>query len=384
MLREFKHDGIRGYQLAEGDVMRFGRSKLRVKEISGIKSRASVNLTDLMSSQEFQLTGGDIEQDEEDTYQPDSVKIVCRICYSDGIEEKNPLISPCSCDGTMKYIHLKCLKQCLRSKISIRTTERVVSFLWKSLDCDLCKMPFPDVLQANGQRVELIEIPKPDARFIILEQLRKDKTCPRGLHLVSLGGNDAINIGRAPDNDMRISDISVSRLHASIKVRNGCFYLEDELGKFGTLVRVRRPIALDATCVNSFQVGRTLVQLSIKKPWSLLPACFCSRSISDAFTTIGVVTAKSVLPISSGYSASLTNLDLANDRATTKHKNLFYGHHNIGANSSCEGDSQEEDELEGGLAPYNRGESFSASLSEQYVPEALFSMRSYDGLNQDF
>lgn len=386
VIREFKHDGIKGYQLAEGDVIRFGRAKLCVREISGAKSGASVNLTDLIASQDMQLTGAS-EDDEDDAYENDQIRVVCRICYSDNVEATNPLMSPCSCDGTMKFIHLKCLQQCLRSRINIRTTEKVVSFIWKSLDCELCKKPFPHSLNINGTRIELIDIPKPDARFIVFELLRKDKTSPRGLHLVSLGGSDAVKVGRAHDNDMRISDISVSRLHATISIRDGSFYLEDQLGKFGTLVRLRRPIALNTSTINSFQAGRTLLQLSIKKPWSFIPACFCSRSMHDSMTTIGTITSKSVLPICIGYSASLSNLDLAKTSLSRKHKNLFYGHHNIGANSSCEEDSQDEVDIEedalSSAAYMNRGERINTSLADLQAPDSLFSMRSYEELNPE-
>mmetsp|Transcript_22082 Transcript_22082/g.25384 ORF Transcript_22082/g.25384 Transcript_22082/m.25384 type:complete len:80 (+) Transcript_22082:362-601(+) len=42
---------------------------------------------------------------------------VCRICLSeDAGDDKDPLISPCKCSGTMKHIHLKCLTEWLESK----------------------------------------------------------------------------------------------------------------------------------------------------------------------------------------------------------------------------------------------------------------------------
>ena len=35
----------------------------------------------------------------------------CRICLNEGLLTcENPLISPCRCDGSMKYIHAKCLE----------------------------------------------------------------------------------------------------------------------------------------------------------------------------------------------------------------------------------------------------------------------------------
>ena len=39
----------------------------------------------------------------------------CRICLSEDQEKENPMISPCKCDGTMKYIHYLCLKEWLQS-----------------------------------------------------------------------------------------------------------------------------------------------------------------------------------------------------------------------------------------------------------------------------
>lgn len=34
----------------------------------------------------------------------------CRICLGEDDEHLNPLISPCMCSGTMKNIHVDCLK----------------------------------------------------------------------------------------------------------------------------------------------------------------------------------------------------------------------------------------------------------------------------------
>ena len=46
---------------------------------------------------------------------------------------------------------------------------------------------------------------------------------------------------------MRVSDISVSRCHAILKYDSTehCYYLEDNLSKFGTLVLAKQAIELD-------------------------------------------------------------------------------------------------------------------------------------------
>lgn len=35
----------------------------------------------------------------------------CRICLDDTEEEGNPFITPCKCAGSMKFIHLQCLRE---------------------------------------------------------------------------------------------------------------------------------------------------------------------------------------------------------------------------------------------------------------------------------
>jgi hypothetical protein len=364
-LRDFMLNG-QHYRLNEGDVIRFGRAKLCVREIGGVKTTSSVDLSHLVSAKDLHLT----EQSGEDEEEPDSSRAICRICYTDTVEALNPLISPCSCDGTMKFIHFNCLKQCLRSRIKIRTTAHVVSFLWHSLDCDLCKQLFPQSVTINGVRTFLVEIPKPESRFIVLELLRKELTAPRGLFLVSLDSNGSVVIGRATENEMMISEISVSRVHASLLLQDNHFYLVDEQGKFGTLVRVRRPLCLDVSRYTTFQAGRTVLELSIKKPWSLLPACFCSRSYPDT-AAIGLITPVSVLPMNTGFTISQSNMDLVHNSTARKHKNLFFSHHNVGANSSCEEDAHQQAWEE---------EDREQANPVVDMPDCLFSMRSFEGL----
>ena len=36
---------------------------------------------------------------------------ICKVCLGEDSTKENPLIYPCKCSGTMKFIHLDCLKQ---------------------------------------------------------------------------------------------------------------------------------------------------------------------------------------------------------------------------------------------------------------------------------
>lgn len=87
----------------------------------------------------------------------------------------------------MKFIHLKCLQLLVKNKLTTKQTGNCVSFQWKSLDCELCKFPFPiSIDYGNGKVVELLEIPKPESQYVILEALCKEKNGMRGIYVVSL------------------------------------------------------------------------------------------------------------------------------------------------------------------------------------------------------
>lgn len=92
-----------------------------------------------------------IEESKENIIEHDSLKLVetnaCRICFTNA--DTNPLLAPCKCTGSMKYVHLQCLKAWLnQSKISQLTT-RVNSYRWKSFGCEICKTKYPCIPAIN-------------------------------------------------------------------------------------------------------------------------------------------------------------------------------------------------------------------------------------------
>lgn len=62
---------------------------------------------------------------------------------------------------------------------------------------------------------------------------------------------DYIRVGRGHDSEVRITDISVSRLHSIIKRSfKGDYLLEDNSSKFGTLVLVRKPLLMPKNAIS--------------------------------------------------------------------------------------------------------------------------------------
>ena len=118
----------------------------------------------------------------------------------------------------------------------------------------------------KGKRYDSIEIKKFPPPYLIFEILSKEKCVTRGIHILSLKHKSVIRIGRGHDADVRISDISVSRLHALLRLEKNELYLEDQDSKFGTLALCREPLYLDSKKPSlSVQVGRSVLCFTIKK-----------------------------------------------------------------------------------------------------------------------
>ena len=74
---------------------------------------------------------------------------VCKICLEeeDFTTTDNELICPCKCAGSMQYIHIECLREWLNGKKLIYNGEKVKSFFWKALECELCKTPYENKMK---------------------------------------------------------------------------------------------------------------------------------------------------------------------------------------------------------------------------------------------
>ena len=94
------------------------------------------------------------------------------------------------------------------------------------------------------KRYDLVQVDKPECPYLILDIMSKDKNIVRGIHVIKLDQKQSIKLGRGHDSDIRITDISVSRCHAMIKIDKGSFFIEDNESKFGTLVLLKNHIPI--------------------------------------------------------------------------------------------------------------------------------------------
>ena len=196
----------------------------------------------------------------------------CRICYGTDFSIENPLISPCICKGSMKYIHYQCLKNWIKSKIEVdlninpEIEEEVgLTYCAKDLVCELCKNKFPDYINHKG-KIYNISFYKPKFKqFIILESIRNDRYKTKFIHILSFDNNKyQISLGRSNDCELSIPELSVSRFHCFIHKDNGKIYIEDNNSKFGTCLLLQNPniLMIDNSPLRLLK-GKTYIKLKL-------------------------------------------------------------------------------------------------------------------------
>jgi len=112
---------------------------------------------------------------------------------------------------------------------------------------------------------DLINVEKPnDKKFIVLESLDqlKDNNNFKSIHVITFDNSEKIILGRGHDSDVRINDISVSRVHASIILSNGQVFLKDLKSKFGTLALLKDDIEVFEKKI-CLQIGRTYAEAAL-------------------------------------------------------------------------------------------------------------------------
>ena len=192
-------------------------------------------------------------------------KKTCKICFSDEQfnDDDNLFISPCKCKGSCQYVHIGCLRVWLNSRLTPKSLGNTLYFHWKKLECEVCKEPMPKVIEYGEKRISLFSINRPQLPYILMENVCRDKRISKGMYLVQMLPNDHIKLGRGHQCDLRVSDISVSRLHAVIKYERDQFVIYDNNSKFGTLVLMKEPFTITTEKIG-IQIGRTVISLSLK------------------------------------------------------------------------------------------------------------------------
>ena len=291
------------YKLSPGEIIKIGRITMRIRDIKFKKKFNEKNSQDNNSinnkkekgtkkMSRLETTESKLNNYEEDLKKKsakkktqkdifsklEKMKRVCRICYLEEDENnpENPLVQPCTCTGSVKFIHLTCLRKWVstRSCVKIDTSSDCSIFLIKPVECELCKTKYPDFIKFENRLLPVIDFSQEFDNYLTLESLTLDRQNNKFIYAISLDKERKIKIGRGHEAKVLLSDISVSRIHCIMIVENNQVFIEDNESKFGTLILVQTPnIKISENLPLYIQVGRTFFECILVKPFKLFNCC---------------------------------------------------------------------------------------------------------------
>ena len=281
----------KGYVLRTGDVIKFGEVKYKVSETRNKRrgdSEFEITKCEQFVSQNNQHFRDKLfdvteqteelnklrEQQRASRADPDSAEeledeLVCRYCLVESICEDpvdNLLVHPCNCSGGSGYVHVHCLRSWIQQKIVSKNTPQLVTYKWDNLKCEVCKSKWPVVIKYRDTCRRLFNVDKPASAYTIFERVseNKDMANENAMTMVLENGGATLKLGKAMNNPFRLSDPSVSNLHATVQYRGGEFVLEDKNSQFGTLAMLRTDWKVGYNKI-AVQVGRTVFTLMKKE-----------------------------------------------------------------------------------------------------------------------
>ena len=290
------------YKLSPGEIIKIGRITMRIRDIKFKKKLNEKNSQDMNTNNKkekgtkkmsrLETTESKLNNYEEDLKKKsakkktqkdifsklEKMKRVCRICYLEEDENnpENPLVQPCTCTGSVKFIHLTCLRKWVstRSCVKIDTSSDCSIFLIKPVECELCKTKYPDCIKFENRLLPVIDFSQEFDNYLTLESLTLDRQNNKFIYAISLDKERKIKIGRGHEAKVLLSDISVSRIHCIMIVENNQVFIEDNESKFGTLILVQTPnIKISENLPLYIQIGRTFFECKLVKPFKLFNCC---------------------------------------------------------------------------------------------------------------
>jgi hypothetical protein len=152
----------------------------------------------------------------------------------------------------MKYIHYKCLKNCIEANLNKKIEPCYKYYSWKEYSCEICKKEYPKYIKIKDMLYPLIDLDINYSSYITCDYSLYDdtkrKTSRKGILVIKINDDineDVISLGRSQNNRVKLKDISVSRTHCNIIKRKNKLFIVDKGSKFGSLIYINNPITIN-------------------------------------------------------------------------------------------------------------------------------------------
>lgn len=153
-----------------------------------------------------------------------------------------------------------------------RKVNSITIHSYRRHQCDVCKELITERIRVRKEVINLVAWDKLDYNYIAIESISRDILDLHHIYLIPFKDKSFIRIvriliikGRSNTSDLMLTDATISRSHAFIKIINGSFYIEDNYSKYGTLALVNSPVDLLPYKGFSIQIARFSLCFVVKK-----------------------------------------------------------------------------------------------------------------------
>ena len=318
--------------IKEGDIIKLGRLRLKFDKIvfnkmqteNNLNTKANNTINAMLTTSinfkefdEFNLTqinnnnkdniSDDLNNninnnylEENNTKKGETIeKICCRLCYQDESNISDPLLSPCRCSGSMKYIHYSCLKKSIKQKIQVRKEENCDLYFFKSYCCEICLESYPKYITYKTNTYNLVDIDLSKYMDYILASIiyytdtnnsEKKLLSILGYLIFKIDDKSELKIGRNQNNHIVLKDISISRSHCILRRENNNIKIKDANSKFGTLLYIKNTKKIEINEPLQLVSGKHQFIFNLKyekiafgflKNWFNQSCCSCNQKNKD-------------------------------------------------------------------------------------------------------
>ena len=195
---------------------------------------------------------------------------ICRICYGDESTIENPLLYPCLCNGSVKYIHYECLKNLINSKIEIDFLENkeknIICYFRKDILCELCKEKFPDYIKYNNRYYNIAFYKPKFNEYIVIESIKNEINHDKFIQIISFDDRDIAYLGSKKDSEISVNRQSINDYYCIIHKRKDYLDLEDNNSKFGTFILVQyNNLIINNSLPLNLQISNTFIKIKVPK-----------------------------------------------------------------------------------------------------------------------
>ena len=264
--REYKTEYY--YKPKLNDIIRFGRVQFIVRSM---KDKSTENNKDESDNNKSIFLPNDNSNLKKSL---NNKILVCAFCDKKETDNvNNPIVKVCPCKKC-PLLHLNCFKNDYIKKDKMfyysnkdynSGTLKIVSLI--NFLCPYCNEPYNPIIKINSKFYNTLPYSFDKNNYhIILESINFVKD---GVYCIMIiiftfpNKTEEFFLGRGHEASFKISDISISRVHAKIYLKDDNIVIDDLGSKFGTLLLVRNNVDVNEMLEKKMkiQIGRNVVWL---------------------------------------------------------------------------------------------------------------------------